>query len=105
MTRGSALCAVIFGLMGGVPLVGGMWALREARSGRSTGTGPGRLRLASTPRGGFELHAVDRRPRGDPAGGSVADRLERLVRLRDAGDLTDTEFEAAKRATLDEAGA
>jgi hypothetical protein len=32
----------------------------------------------------------------------VASRLERLVRLRDAGDLTDAEFDAAKRATLEQ---
>ena len=99
---GWLICAVVFGLMGGAPLLGGIWALREARSGSAASRMTyGTQRLAMTPRGGFELHRADRRPRGD---GAVADRLERLARLRAAGDLTTAEFEAAKRATLAEAG-
>jgi Short C-terminal domain len=100
---GWLLCAIVFGLMGAVPLAVGIWGIREARGRRpgATDVAFGSRRLASTPRGGFELHAVDRRPR---AADVVADRLERLARLRAAGDLTDVEFEAAKRATLDEAG-
>jgi hypothetical protein len=35
------------------------------------------------------------------AGASVADELERLVRLRDAGALTEAEFEGAKRRLLE----
>jgi hypothetical protein len=35
-----------------------------------------------------------------PADTSVADELERLVRLRDAGALTPAEFEGAKRRLL-----
>jgi hypothetical protein len=101
---GWLICAFVFLLMGGVPLIGGIWALREARSGAGrTGVSYGSRRLAATPRGGFELHAVDRRPRDTDT--AVADRLERLARLHGAGDLTDAEFEAAKHATLDEAGA
>ena len=47
------------------------------------------------------MHVADGAAFRRPA--AVADRLERLTRLRDAGDLTDAEFDAAKRATLDEA--
>lgn len=41
-------------------------------------------------------------PEGEStAGASVADELERLVRLRDAGALTPAEFEGAKRRLLE----
>ena len=100
---GWLICAVVFGIMGGGPLVVGIWGLREARRGGRAEAARftyGTQRLAATPRGGFELHVARR---GFQASAAVADRLERLIRLRDAGDLTDAEFEAAKRATLDEA--
>ncbi len=96
---GWLICAVVFGLMGGVPLILGIWGLREASRGRSQAPGSHYTRrVAASPRGGYELHLVDRRPRTSV----VADRLERLARLRDSGDLTEAEFEAAKRATLEE---
>ena len=102
-------CAVIFGLMGGVPLLGAIWAIREARGGRPPRrSGAGVHPVAMSPRGRYELSFVDRRPSSGaprPRDEAVADRLERLARLRGAGDLTRAEFEAAKRATLDEAGA
>jgi hypothetical protein len=101
---GWLVCAVVFGLMGGGPLLVALWGLREASRGRERDPGSHYTRrVATTPRGGFELHRVAREPR--PAAMAIADRLQRLARLRDAGDLTDAEFEAAKRATLDEAGA
>jgi hypothetical protein len=103
---GWLLCAVVFGLMGGVPLAIGIWGIRSS-SGRRTGSGwsTGRRSLA-VPRG-YEF-SVDRRPpQRQPAESDgyrdVSRRLERLARLHDAGDLTDAEFEAAKGATLDEA--
>ncbi len=98
---GWLICAVVFGIMGGGPLVLAIWGLREARRGPSEAARftYGTQRVAATPRGGFELHVARR---GFQASAAVADRLERLTRLRDAGDLTDAEFEAAKRATLDE---
>jgi hypothetical protein len=41
-------------------------------------------------------------PAGErPADASIADELERLVRLRDAGALTPAEFDGAKRRLLD----
>jgi hypothetical protein len=47
---------------------------------------------------------ADRRRGSDGDGDTdVTTRLERLARLHAAGDLTDAEFEAAKRATLDAA--
>ena len=101
---GWLFCAVVFGLMGGVPLVGAIWALRQAdESPSSLRT----RRVLSTPRGRYQVSLVDRRPAsaGGRAEGDVASRLERLARLHDGGDLTDAEFDAAKRATLDEAGA
>lgn len=104
---GWLVCAIVFGVMGGGPLLGAIWAYRAARAGSITSRPTyGTQRLAMSPRGGFELHLADRRPRpsGGDAAGAVADRLSRLARLHAEGDLTDMEFEAAKRATLDEAG-
>jgi Short C-terminal domain len=99
---GWLICAIVFGLMGGVPLAVGIWGLREARRGGSRDEGAHYTRrMAALPRGGYELHVVEPRPRRP---WTTADRLERLARLHDSGDLTDAEFEAAKRATLDEAG-
>jgi hypothetical protein len=92
--------------MGGGPLAIGIWGIRQS-SDRRTGSGwsTGRRSMA-IPRSRYEVTLRDR-PRAGSAGPAddVASRLERLVRLHDAGDLTDPEFEAAKRATLDEAGA
>ena len=97
------ICAVVFGLMGGGPLAVAIWGLREGRRGRTRTSGEHYTshRVAASPRGGYELRAVSRLP-SEPS--PTADRLERLARLRDAGDLTLAEFEAAKRATLAEAG-
>jgi Short C-terminal domain len=103
-------CAVVFGLMGGVPLVVGLWGLRAANATPRAYAGG---RIAISPRGGLEAMRqvggalvgaervnVLRHAEPDP---DVTARLERLARLRAAGDLTDAEFDAAKRATLDEA--
>ena len=105
---GWLVSAVVFGLMGGVPLAVAIWGIVEAQRGRGSGRAvPGR-RTMSMPRGRYELTVRDRRATGSRGSGvadDLASRLERLARLHDAGDLTDPEFEAAKRATLDEAGA
>lgn len=97
-------CAVIFGVMGGAPLAVAIWGARA-------GGGPGGSRFAdgrriATPRGHYEVTVVDRRRAAtrSPSDDDVTSRLERLARLHDGGDLTDAEFEAAKRATLDGAG-
>lgn len=113
-------CAVIFGLMGGIPLVVAIQGLRSAQAGHRAYAG-GRVLIG--PRGGFgamnELRQAldDVAARRASAGlvatlgavgavGAVdtadtASRLERLARLHRAGDLTDAEFQAANRATLD----
>lgn len=44
---------------------------------------------------------ADLLPEAEATDASVADELERLVRLRDAGALTATEFEGAKRRLLE----
>ena len=103
-------CAVVFFLLGGLPLAGVIWGVREASGGGRAYAGgrvvvtPRRPNVLSSTRepaaSREDRHAreagADRRP-------DLASRLERLARLRSAGDLTDAEFEAAKRATLDEA--
>ena len=99
-------CGAIFGVMGGIPLVVGLRGAQLASSGHRSYAG-GRVlirpnwlssRSATTPEG-------PRIPAPDIADGpNVAARLERLARLHAAGDLTDPEFQAAKRATLDGAG-
>ena len=102
-------CAVVFGLMGGLPLAGVVWGVREASTGGRAYAGG---RVVIHPRRPNTLADAPRTSRPSalgrewvaPADPGVASRLERLARLRRAGDLTDAEFEAAKRATLDEAG-
>jgi hypothetical protein len=101
-------CAVIFFLMGGGPLAVGIWGIRQS-GGRQSGSGwsNGRRSMVA-PRGRYEVSVLDRRVAERQRAATSSDltnRLERLARLRDDGDLTDAEFEAAKRATMDEAGA
>lgn len=97
-------CGVIFGLMGGLPLAGVVWGLREAGSSSRAYAGG---RLVIHPRPPNTLSPPAPVSSGNPSYQSdpvVAERLERLARLRRAGDLTDAEFEAAKQATLEEGG-
>ena len=101
------LCAVIFGLMGGLPLAGVIWGVREAGGGGRAYAGgrvvlnPRRPNTLTSTRVGRPRDADDL-DIGADARRDVSERLERLSRLRRAGDLTDAEFEAAKRATLNE---
>ena len=95
-------CAVVFGLMGGLPLLGLVWGLRQGDSGRRAYAG-GRVVISPRKPNTLSPAAVDR-DAGARAGTDLASRLERLARLRDAGDLTPAEFDAAKRATIDEVG-
>jgi hypothetical protein len=113
-------CGIVFVLMGGIPLVVGLrGAAMFAGSHRAYAGG----RVLVGRKHGFDAmrdlqeqlqHAVEQRnaersdagrARAGAAYGAeqdrdVAARLERLARLHDAGDLTDAEFDAAKRATL-----
>ena len=98
--------------MGGIPLVVGIQGARMASGSHRSYAGG---RVLVSPRGGIgamnELRrALDdvaaRAPSGAAGSGrpgddDTASRLERLARLHRAGDLTDAEFEAAKRATID----
>ena len=113
-------CGVVFVLMGGIPLLVGLRGAAWAAGSHRAYAG-GRVLIG--PKGGLdELRdfqdqlqaAVEERnaQRSDAARAAagagyraeqerdVAARLERLARLHDAGDLTDAEFDAAKRATL-----
>lgn len=89
---GWLICAVVFGLMGGVPLIGAVLAVREASPRPRTYAG-GRVVIQPRPNTISSMSTAPSTP--------VTDRLERLARLRRNGDLTDAEFEAAKRATLE----
>ena len=113
-------CGIVFVLMGGIPLIIGIRGAVEF-SGSHRAYAGGRVLVGR--KGGLdelrEFHdqlqaAVEERnaQRSDAARAAagaqyraeqeadVAMRLERLARLHAAGDLTDAEFEAAKRATL-----
>lgn len=91
---------VIFVLMGGVPLVLGLMARNEIRSGGSASV---------SARFGTPVIAMRRAAAGaDQAVGAdhgdLVDRLERLARLRRDGDITDAEYESAKAAVLESTG-
>lgn len=93
-------CGVVFVIMGGGPLLGVVWGVREASGARAYAGG----RVVVRPRPNMLSGAPADRPAPLEVDADVAARLERLARLHRAGDLTDAEFEAAKRATLEEAG-
>jgi hypothetical protein len=106
---GLLICAVIFGVMGGVPLL----ALLPASA--SSRTGPSLLqkqRLANdlaarrddlAPTDGDGTTADSTGPTA-PAG-DLASRLERLSALHASGSLSDVEFEDAKRRVIGEVAA
>jgi hypothetical protein len=95
---------VIFVLMGGTPLVVA-WRARGIIGSDSSAL-PARFGMPS-----IRIRGVDgsRPPSGpasmddptaDPDVGDLVGRLERLARLRRAGDITDAEYEAAKAAII-----
>ncbi|HEX2625861.1 MAG TPA: SHOCT domain-containing protein [Candidatus Limnocylindrales bacterium] len=113
-------CGIVFVLMGGIPLIVGLrgaaWAAGQHRAyaggrvlvGRKAGFDELRD-LHAQLQAAVESRNAERADAARAAAASgyrvdqerdVAARLERLARLHDAGDLTDAEFEAAKRATL-----
>jgi hypothetical protein len=99
-------CAAIFGLMGGIPLLVGLRGAQIAASGHRSYAG-GRVLIRPNWLGSQSAPSPDASPDPGPSGADapdVAARLERLARLHAAGDLTDAEFAAARRATLDGAG-
>ncbi|MEZ5100159.1 MAG: SHOCT domain-containing protein [Thermoleophilia bacterium] len=119
-SAGMLVCAVVFGLMGGLPLL----VLRDPKTREHVLLGDDGLGrqpppavprpVATATRSAARGARVVLRPRGAPRatpaeqptpGGRDADlvsRLERLAAMRDRGILTDMEFQEAKRQLLDE---
>lgn len=89
-------CGVLFVLMGAIPLVVAVGAMRgSGDAGRAYASG----RVVVRPRPIAPAPSPDPRPDGD-----LVDRLERLADLRRRGDLTNAEYETAKAALLGQAG-
>jgi hypothetical protein len=109
-------CGVLFVLMGAVPLVIGIAAFREEGGGGRTyasGRVVVRPKPATPPADDARIAyrpdptATSGSPAADPGASAsepLVDRLERLAAMRRRGDLTSTEYETAKAATLAEAG-
>ena len=114
---GWLICAVLFALMGGLPLLAivkpvmGQFGRRapetpQARVVIPTKSKVKELREARTPGTGSQRFGFDPNPSGPapPSGtgseDSLVDALERLRALHDAGALSDGEFETAKRQVL-----
>jgi hypothetical protein len=108
-------CGVLFVLMGGVPLIAVIGAVRDGGDGgrayasgrvvirpKPTSPSTGDPRIAYRPE-----RAAPSDPGPDPSEPAttepIVDRLERLAALRRRGDLTSEEYETAKAATLAEA--
>jgi Short C-terminal domain len=107
---GWLICAVVFALMGGLPLLV-MVKPVLAQFGRRSGDAPPakvviptkskmkELRAASKPdAGGSQRFGSDPTPGG--GGQDMVDALERLGALHESGALSDREFETAKRRVL-----
>jgi hypothetical protein len=91
---------VVFVLMGGVPL---MVAWRSRDAIRSDGSKlPSRFGLPTMRVRGASTFT--QQPPGEAQSGDLVDRLERLARLRRAGDITNAEYEAAKAAVIESGG-
>lgn len=86
---GWLVSGVAFVVMGGGPLALGLWGASDTATG---GRAFARGRVVVGPR------------RGGSVREDGATRQEHLARLHLAGELTDREFEAARRATIDEPG-
>ena len=123
---GWLVCAVIFFLMGGLPLLALFSPKIAAEDLVAARPGPARCCLGRWAAGGnpagclardrsqvaaARLSAALRRQRprrgarptvAPPAGGDVVAQLERLAALRDRGAIDADEYERAKKAVLDE---
>jgi hypothetical protein len=87
---------VVFLLMGGIPLALAIPAWRMDHPGTRVPERFGLPRLATV-----SSRPVRAAPASAPRGEDLVARLERLAALRDRGDLTEDEFETAKRAVID----
>lgn len=108
---GWLVCAILFALMGGLPLIAFVKPIM-AQFGRSAAEKPPARVVVPTRSKAKELRAATKPgpgrpqrsdPRPKPSGGGdepMVDALERLVALHKAGSLSDSEFEAAKRRVL-----
>ena len=112
---GWLVCAALFAVMGGGPLVIALrqpsrvwrlvWPAEEPEGGRGrrrrfglSGGRPRRQAAAQRP-----AAAAPRPARAEPEAVDVVDRLERLARLHREGAIDDAEYDAAKRAVLEDA--
>lgn len=119
---GWLICGIVFVLMGGVPLVAVLATLGRSHDSPSrTVRTSARLLAASqlaqaaaTARWSWATPSSGTSSAPDPSGmststsasaeGGVVDELERLADLRHRGDLSDDEYEAAKRRLLGTSG-
>jgi hypothetical protein len=108
---GWLICAVLFLLMGALPLIPALASLR--RSPRGEHAPPGSIRAAFAPGGTAAAAAAlsalrsirsrgwtISRPAPAPAGDDLAADLERLDSLHRSGALSDAEYQAAKDAVI-----
>lgn len=100
---GWLICAILFGLMGGLPLLGMVKPIM-AQFGRRAAESPPAKVVVPTRSKVNELRAASKPgPTPQPPGGDgepLVDALERLGALHRAGSLSDSEFEVAKRRVL-----
>jgi hypothetical protein len=107
-------CGVLFILMGVIPLVVAIGAMRDGPDGGGRAYASGRVVVRPGPRAPVAAEPLPMRASGPAATAPspppdrtatepLVDRLERLADLRRRGDLTNAEYETAKAATLAEA--
>lgn len=91
---GWLICAIAFGLMGGLPLLAIKLILKPFFAEDVEKPPP------THPFSEGKFLGVPVRRGASPTGGSVADQLVRLAALHRSGDIDDAEYEAAKRKVL-----
>lgn len=109
---GWLVCAVLFGLLGGIPLLIGIKPLFDGLFGRGdpNAPAPGVITAATlkekvAARRAARAQRPSESPSSRPEAASsddLVDSLERLDALRRSGALDETEFDAAKRKLLEE---
>jgi hypothetical protein len=109
-------CGVLFVLMGAIPLVIAISAMRDGPDGEGRAYASGRVVVRPRPRPPATTEPASASasmrasvapapsPADRGAGAPLVERLERLADLRRRGDLTNAEYETAKASTLAEAG-
>lgn len=114
---GWLVCAIVFGLMGGVPLLALLlsspreylrrvfWGVTDPLITPGVPSHPAAAParptvVPATPRAMPSPGSPATPPGGPPKADDVVAQLERLTRLHESGSLTDAEFEAAKQRVL-----